>query len=372
MNILILNWRDPKNPMAGGAEYVTFEHAKSWVKKGHTVLWLTSRFPHSQKRETLEGVEIVRKGNHLSLFLYAPVFYLFSGYSFTIVIDEIHGIPFFTPLYVQRPIIAFIHEVAGEIWNYAYPFPLNHIGRFIESFSFGFYRKIPFWTDASSTIDELQKIGIQREHCIAIPCPIRALPTNDLSKKEARPTFIFVSRIVAMKGIEDVLDAFSIILQSKKDAQLWIVGSGKQSYLKKLKEKVKDLGLEQNLVFFGFIPENKKLELLKRAHLLLHASVKEGWGLVVLEAASQGTPSVAYNVSGLRDTIKDKKTGILVFPKSPRELAKAAISLLEDQKQYKAMQKAGIEWISSLNWENVTERSMDLIYSTVNKKHFPH
>src|SRR3989304_4913798 len=96
MRILILNWRDPKNPKSGGAEIVTLEHAKAWVKKGHKVTWFTSKFAGSKGTE------------------------------------KIHGIPFFTPLYVKKPKIAFIHEVANEIWNYMYSFPINKIGKSIE------------------------------------------------------------------------------------------------------------------------------------------------------------------------------------------------------------------------------------------------
>src|ERR1035437_3814135 len=115
MNILILNWRDPKNPKSGGAEIVTLEHAKAWIAGGNAVTWFTSEFKGSKREETVEGVKIVRRGNILTVFLYAPIFYLFLKQKFDLVVDEIHGIPFFTPLYVGKPKIAFIHEVAGEI-----------------------------------------------------------------------------------------------------------------------------------------------------------------------------------------------------------------------------------------------------------------
>src|SRR5258706_8835326 len=148
MTILIFNWRDPKNPKAGGAEIVTQEFAKGWIKKGFRVIWFTSSFRGAVKNERLDNVEIVRWGNAMSVFFMAPFFYFFHKQEIDIVIDEIHGLPFFTPLFVKKPIIAFIHEVAAEIWDYMYPFPVNVIGKWIEKFYFRLYRKVIFWTDA--------------------------------------------------------------------------------------------------------------------------------------------------------------------------------------------------------------------------------
>src|SRR6185312_6565233 len=126
MNVLILNWRDPKNPKSGGAELVTQEHAKAWVKAGHSVIWFTSCFKGAKNEEMIDGVKVIRRGNALSVYLLAPFFYFFSKNKFDVVIDEIHGIPFFTPLYVKKARkTAFIHEVAGEIWDYMYSFPVN-------------------------------------------------------------------------------------------------------------------------------------------------------------------------------------------------------------------------------------------------------
>src|SRR5579859_7769723 len=140
MNILILNWRDPKNPHAGGAELVTHEHAKAWVKKGNTVTWFTSLYPDAIQEEILDGVQIIRKGSSFTTYLLAPFYYLSHKKPFDVVVDEIHGIPFFTPLYVRKAKIAFIHEVAAEIWDYMYAFPINTLGKLLEPIYFTLYR----------------------------------------------------------------------------------------------------------------------------------------------------------------------------------------------------------------------------------------
>ena len=362
MNVLILNWRDPKNPKSGGAEVVTMEHAKAWVAGGHGVTWFTSEFNNCKKQETIDKINIVRRGNFLTVSFFAFVYYVFAEHKFDVVIDEIHGLPFFTPLYaLSVPKIAFIHEVADEIWDYMYPFPINKIGKFIEPLYFMLYRNVRFWTDADSTIDDLVLHGIKRKSCVAINCPSLNKPLERLPKKEKDPTFIFVSRVVKMKGIEEVIRAFFYILRSRKDANLWIVGDGEKSYVDELKETMKSYSIAPKVKFFGRIDEKTKLSLMARAHILLHASVKEGWGLVVIEAAGMGTPSVVYDVTGLRDSVKNGKTGIVLSENSAKEMARQALALLNNKRKYETIQKNGLAWAKSLTWDKATQKSMSLL-----------
>lgn len=362
MNILILNWRDIKNPKSGGAEIVTMEHAKGWVKNGYDVTWLTSNFANGKKEEIIEGVKIIRKGTSVSIYLIAPFHYLFNRKKYDIVIDEIHGIPFFTPLYVKKLKIALIHEVANEIWDYMYPFPINKIGKFSEFFYFKCYRNIQFWVPCESTVRDLEKYGIKRERSRIVICAItnKSLERPPV-KKEKGPTFIFVSRVVKMKGVEDVIKAFAEITKFKKNSKLWIVGDGDGKYINTLKTLIEKRNIQNEVKFFGKVSEEKKLELMRRAHLLLHASIKEGWGLVTVEAASQGTPSVVYNVAGLRDSVLDNKTGIVIDINSPESMARNALSLLDDKAKYKKLQINGLKWAKSLNWDKAVSQSLNLI-----------
>lgn len=365
MNILILNWRDIKNPKSGGAEIVTFEHAKAWVKAGYRVAWFTSGFEKSKKAETIEGVEIIRRGNFITVYFLAPLLYFFSSRKFDLVIDQIHGLPFFTPLYVRKPKIALIHEVADEIWDYMCPFPINMFGKFIEPFYFKLYKNIKFWTDANSTIDDLVKHGIKKEMCTAIKCPVSNKVLSLPSKKEETPTFIFVSRLVKMKGVEDVIDSFAMIKKDLPDSFLWIVGEGDKKYTEFLTNKTNRMGLKNTVKFFGYVGNEKKLELMKRAHLLLHASIKEGWGLVVVEAASQSTPSVVYNVGGLRESVLNGKTGLVINQNTPEEMASQAIKLLKDFSRYESFQKNCLIYAKDLTWDKSTEKSLELIKELV-------
>lgn len=361
MNILLLNWRDPKNPKAGGAEIVTMQHAKAWVKAGHRVVWFASQFENAKSKEIIDNVEIIRRGNSITVFLYAFFFYFFSKIKFDIVIDEIHGIPFFTPLFVRKPKIAFIHEVADEIWDYMYPFPINTIGRFLETFYLPLYRHVTLWTDALSTIEELGRFGFSKKDCYAISCPPENETLKKLPKKEKDKTFIFVSRVVRMKGVEEVIKAFAFISKEDKNAKLWIVGKGQEQYIKKLIKMTEEYGIAKNVLFFGAVTNAEKLSRMSKAHILLHASVKEGWGLVVVEAASRGTPSVVYDVPGLRDSVRDGKTGLIVKTNSPLEMAKEALLLLQNKKRYTEMQNNCLLWAKSMSWEKATKESLHLL-----------
>lgn len=368
MRILILNWRDTRNPLSGGAELVTLEHAKAWVAAGHSVTWLSSKFHGALSREILDGITIVRHGSDKTIRLIAPLYYLLLKSRFEVVVDEIHGLPFFTPLYVHIPKLAFIHEIADDIWDYMYPFPLNKFGKLLERLSFRIYRNVRFWTDSNSTIDELVNYGIARSNCVAISCPI--IPTDYVSliqkyAKDVVPTYIFVSRLVRMKGIEEILKAFSFILKEQEDAQLWIVGGGDVSYVERLHKMLEEYGIEAHVKFLGKVNNVKKFMLMQKSHILLHASVKEGWGLVVLESASVGTPSVVYNIPGLRDVVKNGKTGIVVSVNSPQELAREALMLYMDKRKYKLFQKNGKKWVQSLRWEDVTKQSLSLLQEVV-------
>jgi len=368
MNILLLNWRDRSHPKSGGAEIVTMEHAKGWVRAGHQVTWLTGWYDGGKREEHIDGVNIVRRAGSLTIYPYAIGYLIWNARKFDVIVDEVHGFPFFSPLFTRVPVVMFIHEIAGEIWDYMFSFPKNIIGKFLEKWYFRLYRHCFVWTDASSTVEELVERGIERNHCIAIPCPITVKKADmGIFKKEKKPTYIFVSRVVRMKGIEEVIKAFSFIVKEQSSVQLWIVGDGDAAYIEELKTMMKEYGMYDYVMFFGSVPEEKKYECMMKAHLLLHASVKEGWGLVVLEAASVGTPAVVYNVNGLREVVKDGETGVVIQNNSPQEMAREAIRLYSDTKRYAEYQKNGKTWVFSLKWEVVIKQSITLLQKAIKK-----
>lgn len=363
MKILIFNWRDIKNPEGGGAEVLTHEMAKRWVKLGNTVTQFSAAFHGSSKVEMIDGVKIIRAGSAnirnigLPVHLAAFFWYLKNGIgNFDIVIDEIHGIPFFTTWYVRTKKIALICEVADTIWDAIFPFPLNIFGKISEQMYLQFYKNISFLTISTSTKQELIKKGISDEKITILPMGL-SMPKRKFNyTKEKDPTLIFVGRLTRAKGIEVAIHAIVILKKVYPKIKLWVVGQGDSDYYKKIINLARLLKIEDRIIFFGFVNQNKKFELMGKANLLIVPSMKEGWGLTVHEAGYIGTPSVAYNVEGLRDIIIQHKTGLLVST-TPEALAKGIVRLLSDKKVYKYIQKNVEKASQNYSWDKTANEA---------------
>lgn len=367
MNILILSWRGPGHPHAGGAEQATHEHAKAWIKAGHQVTLFTSDYRGCKHEEIIDGVKIKRSGSQIfGVHIEALKWYLGSNHpKYDLVIDQFHGIPFFTPIYIKEKKLAFIHEVTKEVWGLnPWPWPYNLIpailGTIFEPFIFKlFYRNIPFMTGSNSTKEDLIVWGIPQKNITVIPYGLNT-PKFKIFPKEEKKTLIFLGALSKDKGIEDVLRIFSILNRSGHGFQFWIIGKGEKYYLKKLKLQSIKLGINKKVKFWGFVTEEKKFELLGRAHILVNPSVREGWGLVVIEAAVVGTPAVGYNVSGLRDSIVDGKTGILCNP-DPNSCSEAILLLIKNEEKYQMLRKNCFKWSKEFDWEKSSKESLELI-----------
>jgi len=368
MNILILNWRDIKNPKSGGAEVLTHEIAKNWVKKGHRVTIFSSHFQDALPAEIMDGVKVIRKGHPDIRFLFASVhflaflYYIQNSKSFDAVVDEIHGIPFFTPWYVKTKKVALICEVASNLWVKMFGTLFGTVGRLMEEFYLGYvYKEIPYLTISNSTKKELIKEGVDEKNITVLPMGVTAPKALGKKKKENPPSLIFVGRLSKSKGIEDAILALKEVSKIYKNIKLWIVGGGDKDYVDYLKKMVKRLRMEDMVIFFGFVSENKKFELMGKAYILIAPSMKEGWGLTVPEAGKVGTPAIGYNVEGLRDVILNGRTGILTSKNNYTELAKEIIKMLENNSKYKSYAKAANIMSLSYNWENTAKVALQVL-----------
>ncbi len=367
LNILILSWRGPGHPHAGGAEISTHEHAKGWVNAGHKVTLFTSYYEGAKKEAEIDGVNIIRRGQQFfGVHWKAFKWYIFASHQeFDLVIDQFHGIPFFTPLYVKTKKLGFIHEVTKEVWRLnQFPAPFNFcvsiIGMILEPLVFRLYRQVPFMTVSCSTKKDLVNWGIPSNNITIIPNGVNRLPFEQLPQKEIKKTLIYLGALAKDKGIEDALCAFSILSKTSKDWQFWVIGKSNTGYLKELKKQSERLKIMEQIRFWGFVSEQKKFELLARAHILINPSVREGWGLVVIEAARAGTPTVAYNVPGLKDSVLDGKTGMLCAL-SPRALSIKIEELLTDNARYLRICQNAAVWSRNFSWGKATKLSLKLI-----------
>ncbi len=349
MRILILNWRCPLNPKAGGAEIVTHRVAQWLVANGHSVEWFSASYPGAKLSEVVDGVQIVRRGRQWTVHWLA-----FRRYHrklrrrFDVVVDQVNTMPFFTPLWADIPTVMFIHQLAREVWWYESPFPLSAAGYIAEPIYLRVYKQTPVLTVSQSTKDDLRQLGLKGSITI-LPEGIEVDPALPVAKVET-PTILFVGRLAPSKRVDHIVRAFAMLRQKGQPAQLWIVGDGLPDYLAALRRLVSKLGIDADVTFLGKVSPEEKQRRMSGAHLLVMASVREGWGLVVTEAAACGTPAIVYDVGGLRDAVRDGQTGLVVGT-SPDKLAQGMSTLLSDAKLYRRMSIAAAEWGRTFSFE---------------------
>jgi len=371
MRILIFNWRDINNPSGGGAEILTHEMASRWVARGHEVTQFSGEYPGCKATEKLDGVEIIRKGNpdiralfhsvHWAAFLW---YRSLDRSAFDVVIDEIHGIPFFTPWYTHGKKIALICEVANNLWYELFGRLIGFLGRTIEKYYLDHtYKRIRFLTISPSTEHDLITHGISKQNITVLPMGLTIPMGVRNATKQKNPTIIIVGRLHRSKGIEDAIDAVGELVSEYPNITLWIVGRGDKEYTDYLHGYVKTRVLTKNIQFKGFVSEKEKFHLLAQAHIVVSPSMKEGWGLTIPEAAYVGTPAVVYNSEGLRDVVKNGKTGIICDRNTSLELAKNIGRLLGNTTLYRKMQREAITLGHSYSWDSTAKVALDVIKS---------
>lgn len=369
MRILIFNWRDIKNPQSGGAEVFTHEIAKRWVKKGNKVILFSSSFPGCKNKEVIDGVRIIRMGHPDARYLLRSVHFLAFYYYLTklrgkidIVIDEAHGLPFFTPFYVKEKKIALVCEVADDIWIKMFGGFFGYIGRIAEIFYLRLvYKKVNFVTISNSTKIDLVKNGVDHKNIKVLPMGINKPKNIKTLRKESDPTIIFVGRLAKTKGVEDALLTLFKLKRWNNDIKLWVVGRGNSEYEQQLRDMAKKLSLENAVTFFGFVNENKKFELMSKAHILISPSLKEGFGLTIPEAGIVGTPAVVYNSPGLSEVVINYKTGLVCDKNTTEELFKNLIKLFEDKNLYKILRDGTIKQSKQYDWQKTANYFMRII-----------
>lgn len=368
MNILVFSWRDPKHPLAGGAEQSMHEHMKGWVNAGHNVTLYTSYINNLLKEEIIDGIKIVRRGyQYLGVQITGFFYYLKNKNKFDFVVDQFHGIPFFTPIYVSKPKLAVLQEVTKEVWfKNPLVFPLNLIVGFLgfitEPFIFLFYRNCKFMVGSNSAKEDLIKFGIKNKNITVVSHGI-ILPKMIPEHKMTNPKIItFFGRMTPDKGVVDALKTFAI-LNKTGSYKFFIAGTVEsRDYYTMLKNKAEELGLKSNLAFWERPTDKEKFELFAKTYLFINPSIREGWGLVNIEANIVGTPVIAYPSQGLVDSVKHGQSGILTKENTPEALVKEVVRLTKNDSEYKKLSKGAIDWANNFKWENSRKLSLNLIH----------
>ncbi len=362
MNILVLNWQDRTHPQAGGAEVHLHEIFSRIAGMGHSVTLHCCSVPGAPLQETLDGIRVIRSGSRATFNWGIRRWWNTVGKDLKpdVVVDDINKIPFFTPRFVQVPVVGIIHHLFGDS-IYA------ETGRLAGAYVRYFEQKIPsvykrtrIAVVSESTRQECIDIGLPAENLTIIHNAIdqSRFPMR-ITEKEQRPTITYFGRIKKYKSVDHLLRAFAVVRTKVPTAQLWIMGSG--DYTDALKDLAHQLGIAGDTTFWGRVSEEEKVRLLSRSHVAVNTSRKEGWGITTLEANACGTPVISADVPGLRDAVRHNVTGLLYPYGNINDLERHITLLLKNPTLCTNLSEGAIHWASTFTWGRSARQMMDLL-----------
>ncbi|HEX8498367.1 MAG TPA: glycosyltransferase family 4 protein [Actinomycetales bacterium] len=350
--IVVLNWRDIEHPQAGGAEQYMHQIARRWVAAGAQVTWLTARGPKQARRAVIDGIEVVRVGGALSLYPLTALALLRRFGRIDYVVDCQNGIPFFSPLFVQRdvPVVQVVHHVHQDQFAMRFGPVLAAVGRFLEGRGTqAVYGERPIAAVSPSTRQELRRR-------LRFRGPIHIVPNGNSSTPEVRsprdpePTITIVARLVPHKRVDVLLAQLAVTAAAVPNLRVDIVGDGPERI--RLATLSAELGLSDIVTFHGFQPDATRDELLRRAWLTMSTSSHEGWGLSIVEAAAHGVPTIALRAPGVRDSVVNGSTGWLVDEVGQFGAAAAmALRELADEQRARDITEACQAWARCFTWD---------------------
>lgn len=349
--ILLINWRDSKNPEAGGAELYFHEIFKRLAAKGYSITVLSHTFPGVPSEETVDGMRIIRKGSKF-LFNYQIIpFLLKFQNNFDLIIEDLNKIPFFTPLYISRPRLHLaMHFFGTEIFREAL-FPLALYVFIMEKLAAFIYRKERFVAISESTAGDLERFPVPRSNISIVEPGIDTSYFHAVCPKADPPVIAHVGRLMKYKNIQFVIACLPDLVKHFPGLTFEIGGFG--DYREPLQRLATSLGVADRVKFPGRISEHEKRILLSKATFFVNPSAKEGWGINNIEANLCGTVSLSNNVHGLRDSVIDKVTGLLYTPNSKTDFIAKATQLLSDAERRTEMETAALKRARTLDWNEI-------------------
>lgn len=353
--ILVLNERDPSNPLAGGAETHVFEIFRRLAARGHDVRLLAASFPGAPREEVVQGITVRRLANRYLYYAMVPwVARREAAAGVDVVVDVLNKLPFFSPWFSARPCFAIVHHLFGTTAFRQVPLPIAMASWVLEKLIPYAYRRTAMLAISPSTRDDLVERGVDRRFVHVVP------PGVDRESHHAadggvdrEPLVLWVGRLEPYKRADVAIAAMKQVCAVLPAARLVIVGAG--SSRPALEEQVRDCGLEQRVQFTGFVPEPEKVEWIRRAAIVVQTSEKEGWGMTMIEANACNAVAIASDVPGLRDSVQDGRTGLLVRYSDPGALAAAIVRVLLDRDLRARLLEQGAAWGALFGWDQVAD-----------------
>jgi glycosyltransferase involved in cell wall biosynthesis len=365
--MLVVNWRCPKNPLAGGAEVYLQEVFSRLVNRGHLVTLLSERFAGSEPEDVIEGIRVIRAGGKFTFNFTAGrlVGGLAEALRADVVIDDLNKIPFYSTWHTRRPVLALLmHLFRGSIFRETLP-PMAAYVWIAEAMIPLAYKRCQFAVLSESSKHDTARVGIDPSRITVIPPGTDFGRFSPNASAQREPVVLHVGRLKRYKATGHLLRATKILKERGVKFTTVIIGDGDdKSRLEGLAAK---LELGEQVRFTGFVPEAEKVNWYRRSAVLVENSVKEGWGLIVMEANACGTPVVVADSPGLRDSSKDGVNGLMYKYGDVPALAEKLEKLLSDDALRTRLGRQAIEWAKQWTWDGAAEAMERVAEETVNE-----
>ena len=360
--ILALSWRDIRSPKSGGAEVHTYNLMKCLKEQNYKFISFAPHYDGVPDNEVDENITYIRKGNIITVIFHAFCYYRKNRKTIDYVINQCNTHNFFTRLWVpKRKRIFYIHQLTREIWDINAGFPLNIIGKTLENFSLRLNRHDYTITVSESTKQELVELGFDPNKIYLAYNAVNPEIIKDKvdDNKISNRDFIYVGRYSKYKGIDAAIEALGMVHKKYPDAKLRIVGKEDQAFIDEIIAPISQkynltIGNNDNcdIIICGFVLEEEKLRLMEKSKALLFPSIREGWGIIVSEAAARGTPSIVYNSPGARDAVNFGKAGYMCDSNNPSDLAKLMLDTIENVNRYTDIQHKALAYVKRFSWNH--------------------
>jgi glycosyltransferase involved in cell wall biosynthesis len=365
----VLAWRDLEDVEAGGSELVAHRVGALWAAAGLDVTLRSSAAEGCPSRATRDGYHVVRKAGRYAVFPRVAMRGLVTRRNRPDGLVEVwNGMPFLSPLWARCPRIAVVHHVHAEMWRMVLPPVLARIGETIElRMAPPLYRRTRIVTGSYSSRDDLvSMMGFDPARIDVVPYGIdpRFSPGGTRSKT---PLVVAVGRLVPVKRFDLLIDALVDARRFVPDLEAEIVGDGYER--PHLEQKLRDAGADTWIRLLGHIPDHELLAAYRRAWVVTSTSAREGWNMTLTEAGACGTPAVASDIVGHRDSVRHETSGLLA--EVGHEFTAALVRVLTDRVFRERLSRGAIERAGELTWEGTAAGTLAALVNEARAKRSP-
>lgn len=343
----VLAWRDLDDPDAGGSEVHADEFMRRWAAAGLDITHRTSAAIGQPSTASRNGYRVVRRGSRYSVFPRAVGSeWVRRMGSYDALVEVWNGVPWMSPVWCRKPSITFLHHVHGPMWDQLLPRPLAGVGRALEArIAPPFYRRALTLTPSESTRLDLLRLGFREDRVVAVNNGVDTVFQPGGRRSES-PLVVCVGRFAPVKRQHELIEAAVVAHRRVPDLRLVIVGDG--PLRPSLEARIAAHGAADWITLPGRLSHAELVAVYQRAWLVSSASLAEGWGLTITEAAACGTPAVVTDISGHRSSIVDGVTGVL----APLDrLGDALADVLLDHRRRECLAESALARARTLTWE---------------------